>query len=287
MPARRGFFHPLGWCRTRQSKGAGVGVEVWLPVAAKMAVTAAFVVLATRMAERAGPLIGAMVATLPVAAAPSYVFLSLDHGPPFIAASALGSLGANAANIVFCLVHARVAQTRGTLTSLAAALGVWTILAVAIRSFPPGLPAAFLLNVAAVAVCLPLGDRFRHVQMPAIARRWYDVPVRAIMVATLVAVVITISSSVGPTLTGILAIFPIVLSSIILIFQPRIGGKATAAIIANGIVGLAGFAVALAVFHLAAVPLGSAAAFCLWLLVSVAWNFSVVMVRRVQARRVG
>jgi hypothetical protein len=268
-----------------ESKGVGAGLTFWLPVAAKMAVTAAFVVGATRAAERAGPLIGAMVATLPVAAAPSYLFLSLEHGPSFIAASALGSLAANAANIIFCMVHARVAQRRGTFTSLLAALGVWTVLALAIRSLGLSLPLALLLNVAAVAVALPLADRFRHVEMPTMPRRWYDVPLRAGMVATLVAIVVTISSQVGPTLTGILAIFPIVLSSLILIFQPRVGGKATAAIIANGIVGLAGFALALAVFHLAAVPLGSAAAFGLWLLVSVAWNFSVVMLRRVQARR--
>src|SRR5262249_13622999 len=154
-----------------------------------------------------------------------------------------------------------------------------------IRWLNLSLPAAFLLNVGAVAVCLPLGDRFRHVQMPAIARRWYDMPVRAAMVATLVAVVITISSSVGPTLTGILAIFPIVLSSITRCFPRRLGGKATGATLASGFAGLAGFAIARAFFPLTAVPFGSPAAFCLWLLVSVAWNFSVVMVRRVQARR--
>ncbi|HEX9464042.1 MAG TPA: hypothetical protein VGB82_15700 [Alphaproteobacteria bacterium] len=263
----------------------GAGLEFWLGVAAKMAVTVAFVILATRAAERAGPLIGAMVATLPVAAGPAYVFLSLEHDSSFIATTALSSLAVNAATVVFCLVHARVAQSRGMPTSLAATLGAWGVLAVAIRSVSWTLPGAVLLNVCAIAVCLPLARRFRHIEMPAVARRWYDVPLRAGMVATLVATVVSISSRVGPTVTGILAIFPIVLTSLVLIFQPRIGGKATAAIIANGIIGLAGFSLALAVLHVTAVPLGSPAALCLSLLVSLGWNISVVMLRRRQARR--
>ena len=42
----------------------------------KMAITAAFVVAATVTAERAGPLVGGLVATLPIGAGPAYVFLA-------------------------------------------------------------------------------------------------------------------------------------------------------------------------------------------------------------------
>jgi len=255
----------------------------WLAVAAKMAATAGFVVLATRVAERAGPLIGAMIATLPLSAAPSYVFVSLDHDSAFIATSALGSLAGNATNIVFCLVYARAAQRCGTVASLAIGFGVWTVVAVILRQVTWTLPTVLLLNAAAVVVCLPLANRLRHAAMPGMVRRWYDVPLRAGMVAVLVAIVVTISSQVGPTVTGLLAIFPIVLTSVIFIFHPRVGGRATAALIANAIIGLAGFALALTVLHLGAVPFGSAAAMALWLLMSVLWNFSVVMLRRWRA----
>ena len=44
-----------------------------------MAITAAFVVTASFVTERSGPVIGALVATLPISAGPSYVFLSLDQ----------------------------------------------------------------------------------------------------------------------------------------------------------------------------------------------------------------
>ncbi len=43
----------------------------WLLLAAKMLTTAIIVVAASKIVERAGPFIGAMVATLPISAGPS------------------------------------------------------------------------------------------------------------------------------------------------------------------------------------------------------------------------
>jgi hypothetical protein len=51
----------------------------------RMAITAAFVVTASIVTERSGPVIGALIATLPISAGPSYVFLALDHDAAFIA----------------------------------------------------------------------------------------------------------------------------------------------------------------------------------------------------------
>ena len=56
----------------------------------RMAVAAAFVVTASFITERSGPVIGALVATLPISAGPSYVFLALDHDAAFIAAGRAG-----------------------------------------------------------------------------------------------------------------------------------------------------------------------------------------------------
>ena len=251
-----------------------------LALAAKLAITAAFVVGAARAAERAGPLIGAMVATLPIAAGPAYVFLALDHNAGFIAASALASLAANAANMVFCTVHAAVAQSRGMVVSLAAALGAWIVLSASAHGVDWTLLDAVLLNVVVFAVCLAVSRKFRAAPMPPTIRRRYDVPLRAGMVSTLVAAVVVLSTRVGPTVTGLLALFPIVLISLILIFQPRIGGQATAALTANAVIGLGGFAAALVALHAAVMPLGVPAALVLALLVSIGCNFAVAVVRR-------
>ena len=70
-----------------------------LTLGLRMAITAAFVVTASVVTERSGPVIGALVATLPISAGPSYVFLALDHDAAFIAEGALASLPINAATI--------------------------------------------------------------------------------------------------------------------------------------------------------------------------------------------
>ncbi len=244
----------------------------WLALATKMAVTAAFLVAATLVAERAGPLVGGLVATLPISAGPAYAFLSLDHDAAFIAASATASLATNAVTGLFALCYMILAQVRGPALSLAGALGSWFLLAFLVRSVEWTLAGALALNAAAYLVCLPAARWFRSASFRPPRRRWYDVPLRAVLVALLVASVIGLSARVGPAVTGTLAVFPMVLTSLILIFHPRIGGPATAALIANTLPGLVGFAFAVLALHLAAVPLGAPAALLLALAVSVAWN---------------
>jgi hypothetical protein len=252
----------------------------WLSLLLKMAVTAGFVVAAAMVTERAGPVIGALVATLPIAAAPAYFFLALDHDAQFIAQSALGSMAAHPATGVFAVVYAALAQRHGTAVSVAGALGSWLAVAVPMRSVAWTFPALAAVNLSVFAVCVGLAARYRHASMPPVERRWYDVPLRAGMVAALVAAVVGLSNRVGPTLTGLLAIFPIVMTCLMLIFHPRVGGPATAVLIGNTLWGLVGLSVALFVLHLVTVPLGTAAGLSLALATSVAWNFGVWRLRR-------
>ena len=252
----------------------------WLALATKMAITAGFVVLATATAERAGALVGALVATLPIAAGPAYVFLALDHDTAFIATSALASLSVNPATALFALTSASTAHRHLLALSLAAALTAWAVLAAVTHSIEWTLAGALLLNAVVIPVCVFIGRRLRDVSMPLVTRRAYDIPLRAAMAAVLVAVVVGLSARVGATITGILAVFPIVLTSLMLILHPRIGGRATAAVLANTISGLGGFACCLVALHLAAVPLGSAAALTLALAVSIAANLSIWAARR-------
>jgi hypothetical protein len=65
-----------------------------------------------------------------------------------------------------------------------------------------------------------------------------------------------------------------------LIFQPRVGGAASAALIANTMWGLVGFSACLFTVHLATVPLGTWAGLALALAVSVVWNLILYALRR-------
>ena len=251
-----------------------------LSLLVKMAVVAAFVVGAVYSAERAGPVVGAMVATLPISAGPAYVFLSLDHDAGFIADSALASLVINAVTCVFALTYSLLAQRRGLVLSVAPALALWAVLAVIARSWSWTTLTAFGFNIVVIGGCLAIGNHLRHVRMPLVRRRWYDIPLRAGMVATLVATVVGLSTRVGPTITGILAVFPIVLLSLMLILHRRIGGRATAAVLANSMLGLVGFSLSCLTARLAVPPLGKAGGLALALAVSIGCNLVFWWMRR-------
>src|ERR1700722_18204681 len=246
----------------------------------RMVVTAAFVVSAAAITERAGPVIGAPIATLPFSAGPSYVFLALDHDAAFIAEGARASLPINAATIFYCLTYVVLAQRRCVAVSCAAAVAVWLVLAALMRTVQWSLVSGLVANALAFAICLPLLRHFRHVKMPLITRRWYDIPLRAALVATLVAIVVALSGWGGAGVSGTIALFPMVLSSMVLILHPRIGGPPTAAVIANGGWGLMGFGVAIAVLQVAVVPFGSAIALGLALATGVSWNLALWWIGR-------
>src|SRR5438477_5354467 len=103
-----------------------------LTLALRMAITAAFVVSASVITERSGPVIGALIATLPISAGPSYLFLALDHDAGFIADSALASLPVNAATICLGATYVVLAQRHRMSISLATAVLVWLLLAAAL-----------------------------------------------------------------------------------------------------------------------------------------------------------
>ena len=96
-----------------------------LTLAIKMVIAATFVISATIAAERAGPTIGALIATLPVSAGPAYVFLALDHDSHFISQSALASLALNASTAVYAVAYVLLAQRQSFLFAVPAAVIGW------------------------------------------------------------------------------------------------------------------------------------------------------------------
>ena len=256
-----------------------------LALVLRTVVTAAFVVSAAAITERAGPVIGALMTTLPISAGPSYVFLALDHNAAFIAEGARASLPINTATIFYCLTYVVLAQRRSAAVSCAGAVAVWLVLAALIRTVQWSFAGGLVANAIAFAICLPLLRRFRHVKMPLITRRWYDIPLRAALVATLVAIVVTLSGWVGAGVSGTIALFPMVLTSMVLILHPRIGGPPTAAVIANGGWGLMGFGVAIAVLQVTALRFGSAIALSLALATGVSWNLVLWWIGRRRVAR--
>jgi hypothetical protein len=94
------------------------------------------------------------------------------------------------------------------------------------------------------------------------------------------ATILEASHRAGPILTGILAVYPISSTSLMLILQPRIGGRATATVSANCLWSLFGISFGLAALYLSIVPFGAALSLAAALAIPFVWNLTVWIVHR-------
>jgi hypothetical protein len=261
-------------------------MSFWLALVAKMASSAVIVVAASLVVERSGPVIGALVATLPISAGPALAFLALEHSPDFLARSTLASLAVNVGTAPFIYVYSALAQGRGVLVSLGGAFAVWFGIAVTLAAVNLGIGVIMALSAISYGSAYVLSRPYRSAPRAVRARpNVWDVPARAAIVMAVVAAAVLSGRWLGPTAAGIAALLPVVLTSLILILHRRAGGPTTAAVLANSIPGMVGFTTGLATLHLTVVPLGSATALLIGLAVCVAWNATLLALTTWPARR--
>jgi hypothetical protein len=251
-----------------------------LTLAVKMVIAAGFVIAATVIAERAGAFIGGLIVTLPISTGPAYVFLALDHEPDFVARAALTSVMNNVSTVFYTVVFIFLAQRFNAFVSVGAGLVAWFVSTLLFNQTAWALAPAILVNVVAVVFFFFVVRRFREAPMPRLPLRWPELLLRAVIVGVLIAAVVTLSFTIGPEMTGILASFPATFTSTMFILHRRVGGKATAAVMAHSLVGLLGFGLCMAVLYLTAVPLGAPFALLLALAFSVSWNAGVLLLRK-------
>jgi uncharacterized membrane protein (GlpM family) len=252
----------------------------WYGLALKMALTATIVVIVSVTVERSGPFVGALIAALPTAASAAYIILAFEHPPEFIAASAVGSAAATAAVSIFCLVYAVLAQRHGLILSLGAAVVIWFVAAAALRLHTWTPLTALILNVVVFGITVPLSWRYRTSGLPAkFLRTPYDIPLRAITAAVVVAMVTTASYSIGSFASGVFAVFPIVMGCSVVILHPRIGGVASASMMAHAQIALNGLWLGFLALHYLVAPVGVWGAYVLSLAVCIGWSELLWLVR--------
>jgi uncharacterized membrane protein (GlpM family) len=266
-----------------------VTLSFLLVLLVRAAASAAVVVTATVVAEASGPFWGGLIVSLPIAAGPAYAMLALQHDAAFIAASALGSFATNAATFVYLTALAMLATRVRWGWALAGGLLAWVVAVSLIRQFYWDAFAAMILNVVVLLICLALTRSVgRNSDAPAsgpIRRRWFELPARAAVVGLMVGSVVTLSRALGPSLTGMAAVFPVAFTSFAFLILPRVGGLVGAAIMVSAIRAMPGFALSLLTLHLTAEPLGVATALFVALLPSLAWS-ALLMIERGRHLRV-
>lgn len=240
----------------------------------KIVLTAGIVVAASIVVERSGPFIGSLIASLPTAGGATMIILALEHPPPFIASSAVGSIVSNAICAVFALTYAVVAQRRSLSVSLAAAFAVWFALAFAAHYVQWTAVTATLTNLVVFPPAIVAGARFRthalargRVHFTAADLAW-----RAGVVTLVVVVVTAASYSIGSFASGLFAFFPVAMSSFFVILHTRLGGQAAASTAAHVQAPLIGLGLGLLVVHVMAEPVGVWWSYTAGLSVGIGWN---------------
>ncbi|HTI82818.1 MAG TPA: hypothetical protein VL614_20385 [Acetobacteraceae bacterium] len=260
----------------------------FLALLLRAGVSAGVVVTATVVAEASGPFWGGLIVSLPIGAGPAYAMLALQHDAAFIAASALGSFAANASTFVYLAAVALLAPRLRWGWALSGGLLAWSISLTVIRQFDWDAPAAMLLNVVVVLMCLAVTRSVGHDPgaRPGgpIRRHWFELPARAALVGLMVGSVVTLSRTLGPSLTGMAAVFPVAFTSFTFLVLPRVGGVVGAAIMVSAIRAMPGFALSLLTLYLTAQPLGVAAALVVALLPSLAWSALLMIERGLRLR---
>jgi uncharacterized membrane protein (GlpM family) len=254
----------------------------WIALLVKAVSSALIVVIASVAAEAAGPFWGGLIITLPIGAGPAYVMLALQHDSGFIAASALGSFAANAATFVLLTAFALLAPRHRRSVVIGGGLAAWLLTVLAIRAIGFGLGGAALLNL--VMIALAHGLTRRAARAPAVPRgtlrrRWFELPVRAALVGSVVAGVVTASRVLGPGVTGAASVFPVAFTSFAFLVLPRLGGAAAAAVMAGAVRAMPGFVLALLALHLCAGTFGAWVGLLAMLGTSLVWSGGMLVVR--------
>lgn len=260
---------------------------IWWIVLLRAVVGAGFVVTTSIVAELLGPFWGGLLVSLPVSAGPAFVMLGLDQDDAFIAQAGVGGLVANAITQVFIAVIVQTAPRWRAPFVFAAAVLAWFSIALIVRQFVWSPFSAVCLNILAFIIFLPLTRKALRTGTGAarpVGRRWYELPMRGVMVGVLVASVVTASSWLGATLSGMAAVFPIMLTGLALVTLPRLGGEATAALFAGIMRAMPGFGLAMLLVALTAEPLGRWAGMGTALLGQLAFSALFLLAHRTRAK---
>lgn len=231
----------------------------------RVLLTPAVVLVAGLVQQRYGHRIGGRVVGLPLKAGPFLVVLLLTEGADVATAAAQGTVAGLLSVVLFCVTYGRLAPVLGRawrtlpVALLAAMLGPLAL------SHVPQTWVRLLVVVAAVVIVLSTWPAPVLSGPPRDNPRW-DLPVRALVAGVLVFVLTTLTPVLGPTLAGILAGAPVVLTVVAPATHHTYGPLAAAALLRGTLRTIPATATFITVVSYALIPLGGFLAFTLGLL---------------------
>ncbi len=242
---------------------------------AKLLLAPACVVAVSLAGRRWGVAVAGVLGGLPVVAGPILVVLTLVHGRAFGAEAAAGTLLGLAALTLFVVVYGKASERVGPTLSLLAGWAAFLLGVAFLQLFdvPPGVSLVFV--AACFAAGLALLPAPTAAPVVATAPPWWDLPARALAALALVVVLTAASGALGPSLSGLLAPFPVI-TSVLAVFTHAHGGFGQVRmLLRNFLVGFYGFAAFCFALTLCLDSLGGPAAFSVALVAALAVQVAV------------
>src|SRR5215468_8617341 len=250
------------------SGGAVPAAAFWL----KLIVTPLLIAIATFVTRRWGPGVGGWLAGFPLTSAPVSVFLAFEQGPAFAAGAAVG---------FSCLVYGRAARHTGWIGSTAATLVAFVAGLALVSRISFSLVGAFAL-VCATLVVAGLGLPTTSPGTPGVKPPAWDVPLRMIVATSVVLILTTAATQLGPTLSGLFSPIPVFLLVLSIFAQRAEGADASIRVMRGGIVGSFAFALFFLIVGFGLTRLGIGATYALASLSAIVINgFALSLGRRV------
>jgi hypothetical protein len=246
---------------------------------AKLLLAPACVVAVSLAGRRWGVAVAGILGGLPVVAGPILLVLTLVHGRSFGAEAAAGTLLGLGALTLFVVVYGKASGRVGPLLSLLAGWAAF-LLGIALLQL---LEVPLGVSLAFVAACFAAGLTLLPAPTAApgavIGPPWWDLPARAFAALALVIALTAASGALGPSLSGLLAPFPIV-TSVLAVFTYAHGGRdQLRLLLRNFLIGFYGFAAFCFVLATSLESLGGPAAFVAALVAALAVQTTVFALR--------
>jgi hypothetical protein len=254
-----------------------------MPLPMKLLLAPILIAAATLAGRKWGAAVSGWAVGLPLTSGPISFFLALDHGRPFAASAAVGTLLGMGSVTLFCVVYGALSRRAHWLICW---LGGWLAFAAATVLLTRISPPAWLAYIG-VAGALYLASRFlpdQRVPLPRVASPGWDLVGRMTIASATVFLLTGLAASLGPQLSGLLSPLPI-FATLLTIFAHREGGPAAARQTLHGVaLGSFSFIAFFLVVGTFLVPWGTAPAYTIATLAALATQGYSLWLLRLRTR---
>jgi hypothetical protein len=219
----------------------------------------------TLAGRRWGPAVAGWLSAFPVVSAPILFFMALEQGPAFAAKAAASTLSAVLAILCFGLAYAWAATRQAWPMCLAVGFAAYAAAVAGLSLWAPHMAWSAPVVLVALLVVPRLYPPPPSHAMPqsTSAKPASDIWLRMLAGAVLVLLVTQFAARMGPGLSGLLAMFP-VMASVLVVFSHRQAGAGFAIRLLKGtVLGYYAFAAFCAVLSLALPTAGIGPAFAM------------------------